>query len=255
MQRLIILGASNVTRAFGSLVSMASDVLQGPLEVVAAHGHGRSFGAPWSTVLVRKLPGLLHCGLWEAVRHSPPVPGVALVTDIGNDILYEFPVDQIAGWIEQCFDQLQSAASKIVTTALPIQNLEDLSAARYKFFRNLLMPGCSLSLSEAARRAVRLNERVCALAEARGIRIVTPRRAWYGADPIHIRRRAIQAAWKALLEPLSSHPELVRFSRENPIESLLLRTRLPAHVRWFGKSIHMPQPSARLRNGSTVSLY
>ena len=70
MQRLIILGASNVTRAFGSLVNMASDVLQGPLEVVAAHGHGRSFGAPWSTVLVRKLPGILHCGLWEAVARD-----------------------------------------------------------------------------------------------------------------------------------------------------------------------------------------
>jgi hypothetical protein len=255
MQRLIILGASNVTRSFGRLLSMAEDALQGPLEVLAAHGHGRSYGAPWSTVLVRQLPGILHCGLWEAIRKKPSALSSALVTDIGNDILYEYPVVQVADWVERCFDQLRDAVGKIVVSALPIQNLEGLSAARYKIFRGLLMPGCSLSLSETTHRAVELNERVRALADARGISIVLPRREWYGVDPIHIRRRACRVAWQALLEPLRSNAEAARFSREKRIERILLRTRLPERVRWFGKSIHTPQPSARLSDGTTVSIY
>lgn len=255
MQRLIVLGASNVTRSFGRLVRLAGERLPGPLEVVAAHGHGRSYGAAWSTVLVRQLPGILHCRLWEAVGQSRSVPTVAIVTDIGNDLLYEFPVETVANWVEQCFARLQGVADRIVVTALPVANLEGLSEVRYKFFRRLFMPDCRLPLSEVSLRVVALNERVCALARAHGIHIVDPQRAWYGMDPLHVRRRCYPMAWQAVLKPLQTDLENTHFPREKRRESLLLRMHMPAQVRWFGKTFQTHQPSARWSNGTIISLY
>jgi hypothetical protein len=31
-----------------------------------------------------------------------------LVTDIGNDLLYEVPVDRIVDWVDQCLDRLKA---------------------------------------------------------------------------------------------------------------------------------------------------
>lgn len=258
MQRLIVLGASNVTRSFGRLLTVAGDTWPGPLEVIAAHGHGRSFGALWSTVLVRKLPGILHCGLWEAASRSPHGPTAALVTDIGNDVLYEYPVSEIADWVERTFDRLLNVSDQMTVTALPIQNLEGLSPARYKFFLKLFMPGCALPLAETTRRVIDLNERVCALAKARGISPVPPLRAWYGADPLHIRQRSYRTVWQTVFGAFCSPPVtpgIPHFSREKRGEMILLRTRFPARVRWFGKEFRTGQPSSRLSNGTTIAQY
>jgi hypothetical protein len=254
MQRLIVIGASNVSRAFGPLLATARGLWDGPLEVIAAHGHGRSYGAAWSRVLARKLPGILHSGLWPAIQNQTSAPA-ALVTDIGNDILYEFPVATIADWVERCFDRLLEVDARTVVVALPVENIRGLSSARYKFFRNLFMPGCSLSLAETSSRALVLDERLRALALARDMTLVEQQSEWYGLDPIHIRRRDYPRAWRTILSPLCEGLGKATFHREKRLESWYLRTRLPERVKWFGKLFNTAQPSARLRDGTTISLY
>ena len=88
MQRVILLGASNVTLAFPLIVEGLRRSLPEPIELFAAHGHGRSYGL-WSRVLMRRLPGIRECGLWEslATRSGEGRP-LALVTDVGNDLLF-----------------------------------------------------------------------------------------------------------------------------------------------------------------------
>ncbi len=253
--RLIILGASNVTRSFGTLVAMARSRWNAPLEILAAHGHGRSYGAAWSTVMVRKLPGILPSGLWDAMGRALPLPTTALVTDIGNDILYEFSVPVIAGWVEACLDRLAAFGAQTVVSALPVENIFELSAARYKFFRSLFVPGCSLRLLETTERAIELNDRVSALVKSRGMKLITPCRQWYGLDPIHVRRRASPAAWRAMLGDFRTDRGNIDVSRGKLAESLYLRCRLPERVRWFGRELGALQPSARLRDGTTVALY
>jgi len=64
---------------------------------VAALGHGRSYGAH-SKFVVRTLPGILQSGLWRHLESLSTVPTRALVTDIGNDILYGFSAEQTLAW-------------------------------------------------------------------------------------------------------------------------------------------------------------
>ena len=78
-------------------------------------GLGRSYGQR-STVLGRSLPGITECGLWPALQHgSGPVH--ALITDVGNDVIYGVPVDRIVAWGSTCVDRLH-AARRMVTLPL-----------------------------------------------------------------------------------------------------------------------------------------
>src|SRR3990172_7889601 len=103
VRRVILLGASNLTRAISTVVETAWLGIGGPLEILAALGHGRSYGMN-SSVLGRVLPGIVPCGLWPALALLPQAPTFALVTDIGNDLGYGVSAGQIMHWVETCLD-------------------------------------------------------------------------------------------------------------------------------------------------------
>ncbi len=62
--RVVALGASNLTRGLQTVVATATATWGPDVEVLAALGHGRSYGAP-SRLLIRTLPGILESGLWK----------------------------------------------------------------------------------------------------------------------------------------------------------------------------------------------
>src|SRR5262249_46912085 len=86
VRRVVLLGASNLTLGIGTVLGSAANVWGSPLEVLAALGHGRSYGRATS-VMGRQLPGIRECGLWPALGVDGQLPTAALVTDIGNDVL------------------------------------------------------------------------------------------------------------------------------------------------------------------------
>lgn len=244
MLRVVLLGASNLKMGFPQLLSC----LPGPVEILAALGHGRSYGT-WSRLAwVRQLPGIVQCGLWEELGRRPPLPTVAVVTDVGNDLLYGAPVPAIAGWVGTCLERLARHQAEIVLGLLPLASLEKISAFRYHLVRQILFPGrraapWSALLSDARE----LNERLRGLGLEHGARLVEPSPSWYGIDPIHVRRSRRRQAWNEIL----GHP--LPAGEGEP------RGRLPlfgaAEMRLFGVPLRNPQPVCRFKDGSTVALY
>ncbi len=108
-RRVVVLGASNVARGISVILGTAGRVWGQPLEVFAAYGRGRSYGRP-SQVLRRELSGIVECGLWDALRTRDPVPTAALVTDIGNDLVYGRSVDEIGDWVDACLARFAALA-------------------------------------------------------------------------------------------------------------------------------------------------
>ena len=100
-RRVVLLGASNLTMGLGRVYRTLRTLWPEPLDLLVATGHGRSYGFT-SYVFSRTLPGIAACGLWHDLAQRVPLPTVALVTDIGNDIVYGSDVSAIAGWVEQC---------------------------------------------------------------------------------------------------------------------------------------------------------
>jgi hypothetical protein len=252
--RVVLLGASNLTKAIGTVVETARRGHGPGLELLIALGHGRSYGRS-SRVLGRRLPGILECGLWRQLALGPAERTMALVTDIGNDLLYEEPVARIVRWVEECLDRLAAAGARTVVTPLPLANLASLSAARYRLMRSLFFPYSRISLGEVSRRAHELDAHVRRLAHERRFATVEQKTTWYGFDPIHIRFTERPRAWGEILAPWSATREAIEPVGHCLTRSLRLRLGVPAHRELFGIVQRGHQPMARLRGGTTVSLY
>ena len=250
MARVVALGASNLTRGFQTVVSSARSLWGPDVEVMAALGHGRSYGAP-SRWVFRTLPSILKSGLWAELERRPSMSTRGLVTDVGNDILYGFSVERTLGWVEETLIRLRRVTRDVVLTDLPLASIHRLSQLKFLAFRSLLVPTCRLTLSQVIDRAERVNEGLVQLSSAYSAKLVRLDPAWYGVDPIHVRPARWKFAWEHIL---GTQPER-RSSGGSLIESLKLYALRPER-RWvFGIEQVTPQSGIALRSGGHVWLY
>ena len=253
-RRVVLLGASNLTRGISTVVETVQLALGHPLEFLVAMGHGRSFGAE-SCVFGKKIPGIFSCGLWRDLKRSENRPTSALVTDIGNDIVYGASVEQVFDWVDGCFDRLQQVEAEVVVTRLPIDSVEQMSEWKFRLMRRLLFPASRLTLDEVVSRAIELDQRVVERAISRKIGVIPVKQAWFGVDPIHIRRRHWSAAWHEIIAHWPSAATVQRHARGSLSRRLYLRCLAPEQCRILGFERRRQQPSGRLSDGSTVALY
>jgi hypothetical protein len=232
--RVVALGASNLTLGFPAVVSSARAAWGPQVEVLAALGHGRSYGAQ-SRVLFRRLPAILESGLWPGLEPRPQMTTRGLVTDVGNDILYGFSAERTLEWVEEAIRRLNRVTRDVVVTDLPLDRIRRLSNAKFLMFRSVLVPSCRLSLTQVRDRTERVSEGLAALAAATGSRLVRPDPTWYGFDPVHFRRSSMRVAWRQILgiPPATSAKggsgiEAVRLFRLPPRAPLVIRGR-PVH--------------------------
>lgn len=246
--RLVALGASNLTRGFHVIVSAARRAAGPDMQILAALGHGRSYGAG-SRFLMRSLPSIRSCGIWAALQQQSPVPTRCLVTDVGNDLLYGFSSDQTLEWIEESVQRCKSVSRDIVLTGLPLHSIERLSNARFLFFRSLLVPSCRLSLVDLIDRAHAVNAGLEAMARRQGLRFVALRPEWYGIDPIHVRPRFWSEAWSEI----AGLP--VGGAVASRLEAMQMYLMAPERRMLFGRTFIHSQHGMRMRHGGRIWMY
>lgn len=259
-----MLGASNVTRGLSTIIETLRLRLGSPLEILAAIGHGRSYGSR-STVFVRSLPSILECGLWEALAGSvaarPEVPTFVLIADVGNDIMYGAQPRTIAGWVEQCIERFEAHPpphrARIAMTMLPMERIAVVKPWHFELVKMFLFPTRNISYERAMTRARELHEQLVDLAQRRGVRPIDCRAPWYGVDPIHIRRVHFPAAWG---EILCSCLNVEGNGALTPPRASLLRwmqVRSAAPQRWWmlGIGFHQRQPARVLADGTSLGMF
>jgi hypothetical protein len=248
--RVVALGASNLTRGFQTVVSTARAAWGPGVEVLAALGHGRSYGAR-SRVAFRVLPGILESGLWSELESRPRAVTRCLVTDVGNDILYGFSAEQTLAWVEETLRRLGRVTHDIVVTDLPLANVRRMSRLKFLAFRSVLVPSCRLSLAQVLDTAERLNTGLAKLATAFGARLFQLDPGWYGFDPIHVRPSLWRHAWQQIL---GAQPR-TRSNGASNREGVMLYLMRPER-RWvFGVEQFTPQSGVALPSGGRVWLY
>jgi hypothetical protein len=206
-------------------------------------------------VLARSLPAIVECGLWARLDAAPGPDTHALITDIGNDIMYGAQPEQIRDWLATCVIRLLQHRARIVLTAMPTQSLARLGPRRYRLLQSLMFPGRDLRFEVVMERVERLDRLVRELAHRFDLRLVEPRREWFGFDAIHIRRRRSAAVWRQLLAPWRPDRPAGHLAQPSLLRFMQLRCCLPARSRWFGVELQRPQPRRILADGTTVSLY
>lgn len=252
-RRAVILGASNVFRSVSTVAATAKAAWGAPLELLIAAGHGRSYGA-WNRVLGYSVPGIVQCGIWDAINARQGVPTAALVTDAGNDLLYGASPETILNWIETCLSRLRPVCQRIAITRLPIARLERLRPIEFVLFRHILFPRSRLSYTDAIAQARCLDEGLVQLAEKFSACLVTPELDWYGFDPIHIRRRDVVHAWRTVLTSWSDD-ELAASAHLNLRKWWSIRRHRTHVQRFLGREYLTPQPVVHDADGSTISLF
>jgi len=269
---VVILGASNVTFALPVIWNLLTSLSQ-PVRLVIAAGHGRSFGLP-NTVLRRTLPSILNCDLWSQLQTltaewneatEREEQSAALITDVGNDLLYGATPETISGWVGQCVRRLTECGYRPTLAGLPLESLQRLGPRRFQFFRRLLFPGSALRYENALPLAQKMQDRLRELASEAGLTFLPVAASWYGFDPIHIRRTKRRSAWGTLLSTASNisgddeseadtSGTAGRSRRILPHQAIHLWTRKPS-VLWHGqRRIETTQP-ARPGGNSELWLY
>lgn len=250
VNRVVALGASNLTRGLQTLVSTARAAWGPDVEVLAALGHGRSYGAR-SQLVFRTLPGILESGLWSELESRPQATTRGLVTDVGNDILYGFSAEQTLAWVEEALRLLSRVTQDIVLTGLPLASIRRLSNPKFLAFRSILVPSCRLSLAQVLESAEHVNEGLAKLSGARGARFFQLDPAWYGFDPIHVRPSLWRQAWQQILgiQPPASATGV------STVENLRLYLMRPERRSMFGVEQFTPQSGVALPSGGRVWLY
>lgn len=256
--RAVLLGASNLSNGLPAAVAAARRALGGgPIDALAAAGHGRSYGA-WSRAGIRGLPGILDCGLWrELERRDPagPPATAALITDVGNDVGYGERPETIAGWVDECARRLAEAGAATVVSRLPLATLERLPRWRFRVVATLLFPSRRLDFDTVLARAGELDRRLEDLADRRGFRLAALEPEWFrGWDAIHLRLRHMGTAWGALLGAPDDDADAPT-SSPAPAERLRIHLALPERFTLAGAELRTAQPAARLGDGTTVSVF
>lgn len=253
--RIVLLGASNLTLSLRLAIQQIQYHCGGPSEVLAAAGHGRSYGQS-SQVLIRELPGIIASGLWPQLDSGDARPTYAFLTDIGNDILYECLPAQILQWVAWCVDQLQKHSAQILMTNLPIASIASLPEWRYLFFRNLFYPSCRLSRCEAVERARAVHQGLIELAARKQFELCELNPQWMSADGIHYAYWKRDALYRHIFEYFGTIPDQPGFAKgkQSFSQSWQQRPRF-AYKKVWGKEKYTPQPSGSLADNTMVSLY
>ena len=252
-RRAVLIGASNLTRGMATSLKTVQAMIPAPTEMLVAAGLGRSYGLT-SRILGRSLPSILSCGLWKQLEHNPALPTVALLTDVGNDLLYGASVEQLVGWVETCLQRLQPFCETIVLARLPLDRLNRLGHLKFAIMRRLLFPGSRLTLEQTLTRAADVDQQLVTLAKKYNVSTVQPSLQWYGFDPIHIRRKYYETAWAYLLKDWEPNKELSG-ARTSWFQRCYFRCQRPRQRHLLGRLQMRKQPSVFFTDGSTVSFY
>jgi hypothetical protein len=68
------------------------------------------------------------------------VPITAWITDIGNDLGYEVPVETILKWVSGWVDWLEELGARIAITNLPLEILRGLGERKFRLLSALSPP-------------------------------------------------------------------------------------------------------------------
>jgi len=262
---VVALGASNLSRGLSRLVTICRRCTSKPIDFFAGAGHGRSYGAN-SRIWNRRLPSILGSGLWRSLdRYSGSnalnsTTRLAVITDIGNDLLYGFSVEQIAAWIEEIVFRLQQRGFYVVITQLPIQSIQSVGSLRFHILKSIFVPGCQQSLEAIKDQSLQINNKIVSLSKSHHVTILRQPGSWYGIDAIHVKRSCLNKLWQRVVDcwpEISQEQHAMRGVHGfSGWQEWLRLGAASAEVRSLsGLMLFTPQPVLQLADTTRIYLY
>ncbi len=193
---LVLLGASNLSRGCFALARhMKACLHPRKVDVVIACGPGRAYCTSGGLLNVVYPP--IHSSDIFETAHKKSESGyhvVALVTDVGNDIMYDVPPEQVIETIQQIFTRLQSMNAEIFYTTLPAIFEKGVHPFIFYMLRSLLFPHSRVSYNEATAGIIKVNQFLREFA-SRHCHLIPDMDRYLGFDEIHYGWLRAHHAW------------------------------------------------------------
>lgn len=193
---LVLLGASNLSLGWFALARhMQACLHPRPMEIMVATGAGRAYRAAGGLLNVT-YPPIESSEIFEAARRKSEsgYRVIALVTDIGNDIMYGVSAEQLIETMRQVFGQLRSVHADVFYTTLPAAFEKGIHPIWFYILRTLLLPASRVSYDEARAAIIQVNQYLREVASKEGHLIPDVDR-FLGFDEIHYGWLRAQHAW------------------------------------------------------------
>lgn len=268
--RLLMIGASNVRRGLLCWMKIAMEMLPRPIDFIVVAGHGRSYGVR-NNVIGWSLPGISNLDWSSHWSIADSTARYAILTDVGNDIMYGSEVNVLLRWVSTCIESI-SIADRAMIVGLPIERAKRVRRGQFELFRKIFFKKSLVTLEDVLERASEVDEALRESAARARLKWFQPLTSWYGWDPIHIQRRLHQEAWRILFQALldGTSETIIKPSNESCDRSILRRNEVPRltwrnrfrlifsranRQTWFDRDQSSPQPYVHFSDGSQVSFY
>lgn len=193
---LAFLGASNLARGYTALSHfIVRRLAPHPVECFSAFGPGRGYAATGG-VLNITFPPIAECGLLEAVRLrvSTGARTLALLTDIGNDIMYGLPPAEIIACLEKIIKQILAMDGQVLATPISLDVERDVGRRAFRILRTVYFPKSRMTMEQAAQAVAKINAFLYQVRSER-VHLLDGMSAFRGCDKIHYAVLKNSAAW------------------------------------------------------------
>ena len=203
----IFLGASNLARGYTALVKAAENLMHPqPCEFLGAMGPGRGYCAPAGFLKV-VYPPIASCGILPAAKrkaeHSSRI--VALITDIGNDIVYGVPTSRIISTLSEILQDLSAMGAEISITSISVDLERDVGERGYQVLRRIYFPFSKITFAEAAQATKEINRFIENLS-SQGIHVIRSLERYQGLDRIHHSLLHSSRVWSLIASEMFHSP-------------------------------------------------
>lgn len=190
----ILLGASNLSRAhFGLVKYLEQNLHPRSVRFLSALGSGRGYSVEGGLMNI-VYPPIKSCGVFDAAREVEVNRVIALITDVGNDIMYGIPVEKIIADLTELFEKLHNLKADILVTLIPHHLEIGLDDFYFRCLRAIFYPGCRVAQNTAT-AAVREINRFLKASASDHIKLITGLNPYYGMDMIHFSTFQMHRAW------------------------------------------------------------
>ena len=192
----IFLGASNLARSFyGLKCCITRCVFPRPVSFIHAMGPGRGYirqGGICNAVY----PPILNCNILKAAhkKRKNNQQIVALITDIGNDIMYGVSTEEIIGGLKSLFRDLSELEANIFITSIPIDLKKDVGEFYFRILRQVFFRNSLVEYHQAS-EAVQMVNKFILQSLKKNIIAINGMKQFCGIDKIHYSLFKSRSAW------------------------------------------------------------
>jgi len=180
------MGASNLARGFQALTDCRVRSLEPhPVEILHALGPGRGYCAEGGIFNIRYSSigssGILKSASAQRENFHRVV---ALITDIGNDIMYGVPVSEITACLRDLLEKLDALEADVFVHPIPLDFSKDVSKSQFRLLRAIFYPHSLIDYEKAKEAVFTINDFLRGRAKGR-VHLLPSAKSLMGVDKIH----------------------------------------------------------------------